>query len=342
MPAWRFAELIGLTRPFTIGEKTQGSARVARSVAMGGALRFRGQPVVRHVVMSAEIAYGRRSGPMAFEIRTFLKTVVVAGHHPSRWLRRERIGALVVGALVSAVVAVLSGLALSAAGDPYVVPALAVWVALQLLLVITLRLQRRDLDQVARLVPLVLVSTGVVLAVGEAWNGPAAVIAWSCLLVGLISLLVARSGTWTLGGIRAELTPRWQLHRGASGRWSVGAGITMLDHEIVHVVRQRETKAAKRLLPAFLYRIRWPASLAGAVLARHLRTVIPVIGLVMPLMLVALPGAITARRRSIRSAAAETALLSTPFGAVSLQTVNRVIAGPDMALLSLLVASWLM
>jgi hypothetical protein len=40
----------------------QGSARVARSVAMGGALRFRGQPVVRHVVMAAEIAYGRRSG----------------------------------------------------------------------------------------------------------------------------------------------------------------------------------------------------------------------------------------------------------------------------------------
>jgi hypothetical protein len=361
------------------------------------------------------------AGPLAASVGRF--QWLMACHHPSRWLRRGRAVVLVVGALVSAVVAVLSGLAFQAAGDPYVVPALAVWVALQLLLLITLRLQRRDLDGVARLVPLVLMSTGVVLAVGEAWNGPVAVIAWGCLLlglvglVGLVGLAVARSG--------AGLTPRWQLHRGASGRWSVGAGITMLDHEIVRVVRQRQARASRRPLPAFVYRIRWPAGLAAVVLARDLRTVGPAIGLVLPLifaidrmlgplpallattllelfvtvamgrsaeawltsnalprmwaatgaripvmlslpglavcaviaatvslgaslpplvalMLVALPGAIAARRRSIRSAAAESALLSTPFGAVSLHIVNRVIAGPDMALLTLLVANQLM
>ncbi|RBM19621.1 hypothetical protein [Streptomyces sp. PT12] len=341
---------------------------------------------------------------------------------PRGWLRREAVKAYLIGGGLATVLAVLSALVMAAGDGPYLALAVAVWGLLQLFLVLAVQLQRRDLDAVARLLPFILCSLGVVLAVGEAWNGPVSALTGVCLLS---CLAVARRGILTLPGTRTELTPRWQLYRGARGRWSLGAGATMLDHEVVRVMRHREAKVTREPLPAFVYRLRWPLGLAGAVLARNLRAVIPTIGLMFPLIfalhrllgplpallltalleltvtvtmvrsseewlrsnalsriwgtggsrvpvalalpgvavslaiaaavslalgfpplaalvLLVLPGAIIARRHSARGGSTEFGILATPLGAVPLNTVNRVIAGPDMALLCLWIASWVM
>lgn len=211
--------------------------------------------------------------------------------NPVRWLRRERLRVLGIGALLAGCLAAVGGLAFADSGGGWLA-ALVVWAALQALLALCLHLQRRDLDGLARGVPSLCAAIGVVLAVGEAWNGRTAL----AVALGLAPLLaVTRRGTWAVTrhatrperprGRPVELTPRWQLHRGARGRWALGAAVTMLDHEVVRVAGQRDAPAGGRPLPAFVYRLRWPANLAGVVSARHLGRVLPAIALVLPLAL---------------------------------------------------------
>lgn len=360
------------------------------------------------------------AGPLAVSVGRF--QWLMWRQEPRGSLRREAVTTYLVGGTLATVPAALSALAAPTGGGYSLIAALVVWSVLQLFLVLTMQLQRRDLDGVARSLPFALGSLGVALAVGEAWNGTAAALGGACLLTGLV---LARRRTWTSAGARNQLTPRWQLHRGARGRWSLGAGVTMLDHEVVRVVQQREAKATQQPLPTFVYRLRQPFGLAVATLLRSLRTVLPTISLVGPLIfalhrllgplpallltallelfvtvamarsfewwlrshalsrtwatagshvpmavallgvsvslvmaatvslalgfpplaaltLLVLPVSIVARRRSTHSGPGENALLATPFGAVPLHTVNRVVAGPDMVLLSVWMANWVM
>ncbi|UCM88281.1 hypothetical protein [Streptomyces marincola] len=64
------------------------------------------------------------------------------------------------------------------------------------------------------------------------------------------------------------------------------------------------------------------------------------LGMALPLsatlVLAVLPAAVLARRRSARRAVPGGALLATPMGAVPVDLVNGLVAGPDMALLALL------
>lgn len=341
---------------------------------------------------------------------------------PTRWLRHETARALVAAAVLATIIAVVAGLALAEAGSPHNIAAFVVWVVLELLVVITIFLQRRDLDGIARLIPVVLGVAGVVLITGEAWTGLVAVIVGTGLMIGLIA---TRPRRLQLSGSQGELAPRWQLERAARNRWSVGAGVALMDGEIVRIVRQRDAKVTKRLLPAFVYLRPWPINLSLAVLARGLHSialsvalglplafaaleilgplpavlvivlleffmtvamsrsvqtwvtsnalpriwaaegsqvvialampclavclataVIATIGLSLPLsvglVLVVLPAAIMWRRHSAHDGGRDFALVSTPIGAVSVQAVNRVIAGPDMVLIALLLLDWRM
>ena len=360
------------------------------------------------------------AGPVAVSVARL--QWLVWRRDPSEWLRREMVSALAVGAALAAVIALVAGLALAAVESPYIVAACVVWVVLEFLLVITIHLQRRDLDGIARLAPVLLGLTGVILIAGEAWTTLVAAIIGCCLMIGL----VATRPRWPqLSGAKGDLTPRWQLERGARNRWSVGAGVAMMDGEIVRIVRRRDAKVTKGLLPAFVYRRSWPVNLSVAVLARGLRAVAVPVGLGLPLafavneilgslpavlvivllefsmtvsmsrsveawlaskalpriwgvsgigvvialaspcmfvclataviaalglslppfvtlVLVILPGAVMWRRHSVRDGGMEFALVSTPMGAVSVEAVNRVFAGPDMVLVSLLLADWFM
>ncbi|WP_123788562.1 hypothetical protein [Phytoactinopolyspora halophila] len=341
--------------------------------------------------------------------------------HPSRWLRREAVKVLVVGALLAAVIAVLAGLASAAIGSSSVVPSLVTWTVLVLLVMVTIYVQRRDLDGIARLVPITLGAVGVVIATGVAWNALVAAIIGCGLMV---SVAAARPRTLLSTGVRSELTPRWQLQRGARNRWSVGAGVTLMDGEIVRIVRQRDAKVIRRLLPESVYRASWPVNLAIAVLIRSFPAVAIGIALALPLIfavheilglvpamlvgvfleffvtlstsrsaetwlasralprtwavsgigtsialvvpslavclaiamvmmlgfslsplvtlvLVVLPVGIIMRRHAAPDAGTSVTVASTPMGAVSLQAVNKAIAGPDVVLLSLVLVSWL-
>ncbi|MGL5830269.1 MAG: hypothetical protein ACRC0L_11975, partial [Angustibacter sp.] len=213
--------------------------------------------------------------------------------------------------------------------------------------------------------------------------------------------------------------------RGTEPVWALDAGVTLMDGEIVRIVARHGSGLVRPLLPARLYRARWPAGLAVVLLIRKLRTVAVALGLALPTVLAVntllgpglatviavlmeyavivamtraattwwtsralprtwmssgaatpaallapglatclaivivaslavplpltvtavlavMPVAILLRRRSVRATTAEITLVATPVGAVPVEVLNRVIAGPDVVLLALLATSWLM
>lgn len=341
---------------------------------------------------------------------------------PSAWLRQEKIRAAVVAAFLAGLVAMAVGSASAATGSRPVAHALGVWITLVVVVLGLVHLQRRDLDGVGRSASTTFGAAGAVLVIAEAWGYPAAGIVGCGLVAAVLLRPPGRPRRPSSGG---ELTPRWQLHRGAQNRWAIDAGITLMDGEIVRMVRHRGTDVARRLLPAPVYRTRWPANVSAVLLARGVRTVALTVGLVLPVVLavnvivgpgpatvvailaeysvivamtraaatwrssralprlwahdgrttsialmapglatclvvafvvcvavplpalvrvvlVALPAAALLRRMSVRNATAEITLVATPAGAVPVEVLNRVIAGPDVVLISLLTVSWLM
>lgn len=374
-------------------------------------------------VAGAWIAGWHFAGPLAVPAARL--QWLIRREHPARLLRRAAVQVLLVAAALATVVAVVAGLALAAAGLPAVVPALAVWATLVALVVVTLRLQRRDLDGPARWTAFAAGAAGVVVAAGEAW-GPAGPASAGAIAAGAAAVALGaavrrgvRTRDWR--GVAAELTPRWQLRRGARHRWAVSAGFTLLEGEVVRLARQREQKARRRPLPAAVYRLPRPLALAAVALLRGARPMAAIVVLAVPLAfaadtvlgatpavvvvaltqfalvltgaraaeawlateqlpriwaagpyetaaalaapcvvvgvllaatavaafslppvagvaLPALPVAILLRRRSARRPDTGLTLVSTPMGALSVQSLNRVTAGPDVVLLAILLA----
>ncbi|WP_116952386.1 hypothetical protein [Jiangella endophytica] len=372
-------------------------------------------------VVGAWIAGWYFAGPLAVPAARL--HWLIGREHPARLLRRAAVQVLLVSAALATVVAVVAGLALASVGLPSVVPALAVWVALVVLVLVTMHLQRRDLDGPARWTAFAAGAAGVVVAAGEAW-GPAGVAAAGAIAGGGALGSAVRRGARSRRGVTAELTPRWQLQRGARHRWAVSAGFTLMEGEVVRLARQRDQKSRRRPVPAAVYRLPRPLALGAVALLRSARPVaaigvlaVPlafatydvlgatpavvvvalaqfalvmttaraaeawlateqlprvwgigtheaaaalaapcvVVGLVLAATAVAgfslppvagvalatLPVAILLRRRSARRPVAGLTLVSTPMGAVSVQSLNKVAAGPDVVLLTILLADGL-
>ncbi|WP_026877205.1 hypothetical protein [Jiangella gansuensis] len=375
-------------------------------------------------VVGAWIAGWHFAGPLAVPAARL--HWLVWRQHPAQLLRSAAAQVLLVSMALATLVAVVAGLALAAVGLPAVGPSVAVWLTLELLVVATMYLQRRDLDGPARWAAFAAGAAGVSVAAGEAW-GPAGVVAAGAVagIVVTAALVAAiRRGATARRGRAAELTPRWQLYRGARHRWAVSAGFTLMEGEVVRLVRQRDQTTRRRPIPAAAYRWPRPLGLSAVVLLRSTRPVAAIGVLAVPLafaaneilgstpavtvlvltqfalvmttaraaetwltsealpriwgagahetsaalaapcvaaglvlaatavigfslppaagaVLAALPVAILLRRRSARRPAAGLTLISTPMGAVSVQSVNKVIAGPDVALLAVLVADGL-
>ncbi|SEF17344.1 hypothetical protein [Jiangella alba] len=369
-------------------------------------------------VLSAWTAAWSFAGPVAV---TAARLHWVDWRRPDVAIRAARRRALLVSAVAGAVVAVTAGLALSAAVLPSVLPAVAVWTALQLLLLSAVELQRRDLDRTARLLPVAFGAAAVVVAAAEAWGAVAATVTACGAAAAGAAALAAGGGTGGRRDTVAELTPRWQLHRAARHRWAIVAGITLMDGDVVRIVRTRDARATRRALPAAVFRGPRPIRLAVAAFLRGLpaaltigAVAVPVAfaaheilgltpalvvvvlaelvvtrvtaraaeawlaspalprswgigrngpaaalaapavvvcavvaamvtaGLSLPvtagLVLAALPVAVVLRRRSSRRPDTGLTVIATPMGAVSVQAVNRVVAGPDVAFVALLAA----
>ncbi|WP_053203519.1 hypothetical protein [Jiangella muralis] len=372
-------------------------------------------------VLSAWTAGWSFVGPVAL---TAARLHWVSWRRPDVAIRAAGRRALLVSVVAGAVVAVTAGLALDAAELPSVVPAVAVWTALQLLLLVAVQLQRRDLDRTARLLPIAFGAAAVVIAAAEAWGAVAATVTACVAAVAGAAAVVTGGGVARRRDAVAELTPRWQLLRGARHRWAIVAGITLMDGDVVRIVRNRDAKATKRALPAAVFRGPRPVGLAAAAFLRGLPAALTIgavavpiafaaheilgltpalvvvvlaelvvtrvtaraaeawlaspalpriwgldgngpaaalaapavvvcaviaatvtAGLSLPaqagLALAALPVAVVLRRRSARRPDAGLTVIATPMGAVPVQTVDRVVAGPDVAFVALLVAHWL-
>ncbi|SDT57507.1 hypothetical protein [Jiangella sp. DSM 45060] len=372
-------------------------------------------------VLSAWTAGWSFAGPVAV---TAARLHWLAWREPDVAIRAARRRALLVSAVAGAVVAVTAGLALSAAELPSVVPAVAVWTVLQLLLLAAVQLQRRDLDRTARLLPVAFGAAAVVVAAAEAWGAVAATVTACGAAAAGAAAVATGGGTARRRDTVAELTPRWQLHRAARRRWAVVAGITLMDGDVIRIVRNRDAKASKRALPVAVFRGPRPVGLAvtaflrglpagltiGAVAvvvafaAHEILGLVPALvvivlaelvvtrvtaraaeawlaspalprvwgvsgagpaaalaapavvvcaviaatvtaGLSLPaqagLVLAALPVAVVLRRRTARRPDTGLTVIATPMGAVSVQAVDRVIAGPDVAFVALLAVHWL-
>lgn len=379
-------------------------------------------------VGSAWIAGWYFAGPLAVSAARL--HWLVPRQDPAAMVRRATVQVVLGSAALATVVAVVTGLALDAVGLPAVVPALAVWLVLELLVLAAIRVQRRDLDAVARTTAFASSLAGVTVAAGEAW-GRGALTAIGVVAAGTLTAAIAvaaRRGTSRDGtvrrwrGVTAELTPRWQLRRGARHRWAVSAGVTLLEGDVVRIVRQRDNTALGRPLPAAVYRAPAPLNLSAVVLLRSARSIAAIASVAVPLAfaaheilgstpsfvvialaqfalvistaraaeswltsdalpriwaadgpgpaaalavpcvlaglglaaiavagfplppaagvaLAALPVAILWRRRSARRPDTGLTLVSTPMGAVSVQSVNKVVAGPDAVLLAILFAN---
>ncbi|MGF1661997.1 MAG: hypothetical protein ACFCVG_05950 [Kineosporiaceae bacterium] len=184
---------------------------------------------------------------------------------PTDLLRRELTATLVVGVLAGGVVAGMAALAVRALAGPWPLAAGAVWVLLIGAHLGLVDLQRRDAIRLARMGVSGLAVAACGITAWQAW-GPTPALA-----------VVAVAATRLLAGLRRkplppvtapQLTPRWQLRRGAENRWLAGASIALMDGAPAAGARERAATRRRPPLPRPAYRLRWPAGLAVVVLLR--------------------------------------------------------------------------
>lgn len=117
---------------------------------------------------------------------------------------------------------------------------------------------------------------------------------------------------------------------------------------VVTVARSAELWVSSNSLHRIWATGKRPMGLALAtpgVIACVVLVLVVAVGVPMPVtmivILAAMPAAVVLRRRSVHRPADDITLLSTPMGALSLQAVNRVVAGPDVALVTLFIVTGL-